>query len=78
MLVKYPALLARASDMTGDVPILPRCAWCWAKEHLLKCENDDCPDLMCSAHNYGGRCIQCWETGSIILPLWPLRKSRRI
>jgi hypothetical protein len=54
--------------MTGDVHMLMRCTRCWAREHLVKCENRGCPNFMCSSHNYGGRFLECWETESMILP----------
>ena len=58
--------------------MLLRCMRCWSKERLLKCKNDDCPNFLCPAHsNHGGCCTDCWETGCITLPPWPLAKLRR-
>jgi hypothetical protein len=55
--------------------LLPRCVRCWGTLHIAKCKNDDCPSHVCPAHNHGGRCANCWETGSIILPPRSLRQG---
>jgi hypothetical protein len=48
----------------------PRCSICWTVQNLAKCSKEDCPHLLCTLHGnrYGGHCIKCWETASILLP----------
>ncbi len=47
----------------------PRCSICWTLQNLAKCSNEDCPHLLCTLHGnrYGGHCVECWETASILL-----------
>jgi hypothetical protein len=58
--------------------MLPRCVSCGATEGLLSCMKDDCRNLLCPDHRvrYRGRCRGCWDSGSIILPPWPLGAPR--
>ena len=58
--------------------MLRGCVSCGATEALLKCNEEDCLNLVCFVHGgrYGGRCRGCWESGSILLPPWPLGTPR--
>jgi hypothetical protein len=57
---------------------MPRCVSCGVTEGLLKCMSDDCLNLICPVHSgrHGGRCRGCWDSGSILLPPWPLGAPR--
>ena len=48
-----------------------RCSICWTVQNLAKCSKEDCPQLLCTIHGnqHGGRCIECWETASILRPV---------
>jgi hypothetical protein len=48
----------------------PRCSICWTVHNLVKCSNEDCPNLVCTLHanRYDGRCNDCWDTDYILLP----------
>jgi len=58
--------------------VLQSCISCGATAELVKCTHDDCSNLLCPAHSgrHGGRCRCCWDSGSILLPRWPLGAPR--
>ena len=61
-----------------DLLLQLRCSTCWTTKNLAKCSKEDCPNMLCILHGnrYDGRCADCWETISILLPPRSLGTSR--